>query len=252
MDIKLYNDNCLSVLPTLINEGIKVDAIIADPPYGTTACSWDSIIDLEQMWQQLKMIRSDNCPIVLFGQEPFSSKLRMSNIDEYKYDWIWSKNRTGNFMMAKYVPLKKTENISVFSDCGVNTNCKRKMNYYPQGVIECQKQVNSNVGKTGINRYNCLDKSYTQTTTNYPVNILEFNSETGLHPTQKPVTLMEYLIRTYTKEGDTVLDFCMGSGSTGVACKNTNRNFIGIELNKDYFEVATDRIKYGKKKLFVI
>lgn len=240
--IQLYQGDCIEIMDELISQGVKVNAIIADPPYGTTKCAWDSVINLSDMWEKLFKLRTDNCPIVLFGQEPFSSQLRMSNIKEYKYDWIWLKNRAANFMMAKYVPLKKTENISVFSDCGVNTNCKKKMNYFPQGVIECEKQVNSNVAKTGVNRYNCLNKSYVQTCTNYPHNILEFATETGLHPTQKPMALMEYLINTYTKEGDTVLDFCMGSGTTGVACKNLNRNFIGIELEKKYFEIAEKRI----------
>ena len=242
-ELKLYNGDCLEVMDKLIAEGVKVDAIITDPPYNTTLCHWDKAIDFGPMWERLKAIRSGNCPIILFAQEPFASALRMSNSIEYKYDWVWVKNRAANFMMAKYVPLKTTEQICVFSDCGVNTNCKKKMNYYPQGLKKCNKVIRSNIKKEGINRYNCLSGEHKQEFTGYPTNLLQFDSETGLHPTQKPISLMEYLVKTYTKETDTVLDFTMGSGTTGVACKNLNRNFIGIELDKKYFDVAKQRIE---------
>ena len=226
----------------LIADGVKVDAVITDPPYGTTACKWDSVIPFDEMWKRLKALIKNNGAVVLFGNEPFSSALRMSNIKDYKYDWIWVKDRCPNFMMAKYCPLKKTENISVFSSGGINQNTKNKMIYYPQNTKECEKTVKSNVKKQGVNIYNCLNKTYTQKLTNYPINILYFETENGYHPTQKPLALMEYLVKTYTNEGDTVLDFTMGSGTTGVACKNLNRNFIGIELDLNYYMIARERI----------
>lgn len=240
---KLFHGDCLNILDSLIKQKVKVHAVIADPPYGTTKCKWDSTINFNKLWNLLKLIRNNNCPIVLFNQEPFGSLLRCSNLNEYKYDWIWEKNICPNFMMAKYVPLKKTENISVFSNCGVNTNCKSKMNYYPQGLIDCNKNIDSNCPKSGVNIYNCLNKKYIQTKTNYPTNILHFKSEKGFHPTQKPVALMEYLIKTYTNENEIVLDFCMGSGTTGVACKHLNRKFIGIEIKEEYFKIAENRLK---------
>ena len=175
----------------------SVNCIICDLPYGTTMCSWDSIIPFDKLWEQYKRVRTDNCPIVLFEQEPFASYLRMSNIEEYKYDWIWKKNIAPNFMMAKYVPLKKTEYICVFSNCGVNTNCKNKMNYFPQGLVKVNKNVKSNCPQKGVNIHNCLNKEYVQEYGNYPDNILEFTSEHGIHPTQKPTLLLEYLIKDY-------------------------------------------------------
>jgi len=231
--IKLLQGDCLEEMDKLIDQGVTVDAIITDPPYGTTACKWDSIIPFKPMWEQLNRIIKPNGAIVLFGSEPFSSALRMSNIKNYKYDWVWNKRAFANQMMAKKQPLRITENIILFNS---------KI-YQPQGLIECNKttrqgsKITENIG--GGKR----KKEYIQTHTNYPRNILEFSKDRpSKHPTQKPVALMEYLIKTYTNEGETVLDFTMGSCSTGVACKNTNRNFIGIEQDEKYFKIAQDRI----------
>jgi site-specific DNA-methyltransferase (adenine-specific) len=225
----------------------SIDAIITDPPYGTTACKWDSVIPFDLMWEQLNRIIKPNGAIVLFGSEPFSSALRMSNIKNYKYDWIWKKSKPVGFLNVKKMPLKNIENICVFY--------KTLPYYSPQCVLEINKlrrNDNSKNGKngTGISSHNGgkMKGLYLQKYTNYPTQLLEFNSESVFHPTQKPVLLMEYLIKTYTNENETVLDFTMGSGSTGVACVNTNRNFIGIEKDDNYFKIATERI--NSKNLF--
>ena len=240
--MKLYNDDCLKVLPTLNNQSI--DFILTDPPYGTTQCKWDSIIPFEPMWKELKRIIKDNGCIALFGTEPFSSHLRLSNLDWFKYDWIWDKVVGSSFVLSKKQPLRRYEIISVFY--------KIQCPYFP--IMESRPKNNERVAGNRLNKVNRLNKiNYIKTSTvnkkKYPTNILlynrmsnELNSSKLLHPTQKPVALLEYLIKTYTNENDTVLDFTMGSGSTGVACKNLNREFIGIELDKKYFDIAKDRI----------
>ena len=226
--IDLYNDDCLKVLPTLKEKSI--DFVLTDTPYGTTACKWDSIIPFEPMWKELKRIIKDNGAIALFGSEPFSSALRMSNIKEYKYDWIWKKTNVMGFLNAKKRPLKEIEIISIFNS---------KI-YKPQNLQKNLKSKNRKGKNTDVlGKYKAINKSEF---TNYPKTILKFKNERGFHPTQKPVALLEYLIKTYTNENDTVLDFTMGSGSTGVACKNLNRNFIGIELDTEYFNIAKKRI----------
>ena len=233
--MQLINDDCLKVLPKL--EENSVDLILTDPPYGTTQCKWDSIIPLEPMWKELKRVIKDNGAIVLFGGEPFSSALRLSNIKNYKYDWIWEKSKSTGVLNAKKQPLRNLENIVVFY--------KKQCLYNPQGVTSCDKLTSTgNSGNGNSDNYgNVKTGKYKQTQTGYPKQKLFFNSVgKTLHPTQKPVALLEYLIKTYTNENDTVLDFTMGSGSTGVACNNTNRNFIGIESNKDYFDIADKRI----------
>ena len=233
---KLYNGDCLEVMDKLIEEGIEIDCILCDPPYGTTACKWDTVIPFEDMWDRLNKLIKPNGAIVLFGSEPFSSALRMSNIKNYKYDWVWDKKKAGNIMLCKYQPMKITENVMIFN----------KHNYYP--IMELRDKVKKSkcygIGETmgGILKDNSL-KTYTH---RYPKNILSFsnaNQKGKVHPTQKPVDLLEYLIKTYTNEGEVVLDFTMGSGSTGVACANTNRKFIGIELDNNYFDIASKRIK---------
>jgi site-specific DNA-methyltransferase (adenine-specific) len=209
----------------------SVDLVLTDPPYGTTACKWDSVIPFEPMWEQLSRIIKPNGAICLFGSEPFSSALRMSNIKNYKYDWIWQKSNVMGFLNAKKRPLKEIENISVFNS---------KV-YYPQGLEINEKGKNRRGKQTEtLGKYEPINKSEYK---NYPRTILQFKSERGFHPTQKPVALFEYLIRTYTNEDETVLDFTMGSGSTGVACVNTNRKFIGIELDEGYFNIAKKRIE---------
>ena len=219
----------------------SVDMILADPPYGTTACKWDSVIDLPLMWEQLKRVIKPNGAIVLFGSEPFSSFLRCSNIKDYKYDWYWQKERPTNVMQVKRRAGKVVETISVF----YSSQCL----YIPQktahtGELRTNKIKNGTLGVL-IDSKNGTPTSYRDDRTRYPIQVLKFNRDclkSNLHPTQKPVALMEYLIKTYTQEGETVLDFAAGSFTTGVACKNTGRKFIGIEKDAGYFEIAKQRL----------
>jgi site-specific DNA-methyltransferase (adenine-specific) len=237
----------------------SVDAIITDPPYGTTACKWDSIIPLEPMWGQLKRVIKPYGAIVLFGKEPFSSALRISNIGDYKYDWYWNKDTKSNFPQANHQPLNNIENILVFSE-GYARNfpkgsekLKEIMPYNPQFKEGEEYKIPKPTKTTeifGINHKNGMYKhdEKRDTKKRFPFVTIKMNAVKGkekYHPTQKPVALMEYLIKTYTNEGETVLDFTMGSGTTGVACVNTNRNFIGIEKDDKYFEIAQDRINYA-------
>lgn len=241
--INLYNGECLVVMDYLISQNITVDAIITDPPYGqlgTTACKWDTVIPFDEMWLRLNKLIKPNGAIVLFGSEPFSSALRMSNIKNYKYDWIWEKEQGTGFARVKFQPLRKHEIISVFY---------KKQPYYDSvgEKLEKPKYVKRKAGSNNKSDSDSLANSeerisiYTHTSKH---TILRFNRDKGIHPTQKPVSLMEYLIKTYTNEDETVLDFTMGSGTTGVACKNLNRNFIGIELDENYFKIAEDRIVF--------
>lgn len=216
----------------------SVNMILTDPPYGTTACKWDSIIPLEPMWEQLKRVVKPNGAIVITGSEPFSSFLRVSNISQYKYDWIWNKVLHSNPLIAKKQPLSAHETISVFY--------KKQTTYNPQ-----MESGDKTLLRGGDKVHLASTKGITPHTISknksgkrYPKKIITIanTKRTGLHPTQKPVALMEYLIKTYTNEGDRVLDFTMGSGSTGVAAKNLNRKFIGIELDEMYFNIAKQRI----------
>ena len=242
--VQLYKGDCLELMKTIPSG--SVDAIITDPPYGTTACKWDSVIPFGLMWEQLNRIIKPNGAIVLFGTEPFSSHLRLSNIKMYKYDWMWAKNDATDAMNAKNKPMRKIEKISVFSKGTTANGSKNKMNYFPQGLTEAKiKRQGNDYGATGgsFKQFRPSHKPYTQEFTGYPNDLLNFaKDKEKLHPTQKPVELMEYLIKTYTNENETVLDFTMGSGSTGVACVNTNRNFIGIEMDDNYFNIAEKRI----------
>jgi len=242
----LLQGDCLELMKTL-PDGC-VDMVLTDPPYGTTACKWDSVIPFEPMWKELKRVTKDNAAICLFGSEPFSTKLRSSNLDMYKYDWIWLKSRAMGFMNAKLRPMARHELISVFSAGKTANRNKSNMKYFPQGLVPFNKVRPGRKGGDADNnghRFNrpSLKEVMLQEYTNYPTQTIEFKSEPKpTHPTQKPVPLLEYLIKTYTTEGETVLDFTMGSGSTGVAAKNLNRDFIGIELNDDYFEISKKRI----------
>ena len=222
-------------------ESGSVDMILTDPPYGITSCEWDLIIPLEPMWEQLKRLIKPNGAIALFGSEPFSSVLRMSNIKSYKYDLIWKKSKCGSPLTAKYKPMTKHENISIFEKNG------NRVNYNPQmeiGKPYKRKYTpnNKNNMKFGISGVETDNKG-----TRHPISILDFpqkwRRQDQIHPTQKPVALIEYLIKTYSNEGEMVLDFTMGSGTTGVACKHLNRNFIGIELDEEYFKIAEKRIE---------
>ena len=242
MEYELYQGDCLEIMDRLIEEGIKVDAIITDPPYGTTACSWDCVIPFDEMWKRIKAIRKKNSPILLFGNEPFNSYLRISNILEYKYDIYWQKERATNIFQLKKRPAKVIETINVFY--------KEQPTYNPQMTdYDGPKRTNKiKDGKLGVlvDSQNRKPFEYNDNGKRYPLQIVQFKRDilsSNLHPTQKPLALMEYLVKTYTNEQDIVLDFTMGSGTTGVACKNTNRNFIGIELDKKYFNIAKNRIE---------
>ena len=234
--MQLFNGDCLEVMKSIPDKSI--DMILCDLPYGTTACKWDNVIPFEPMWEQLNRIIKDNGAICLFGSEPFSSYLRISNIKNFKYDWIWNKKKSGNIFLANIQPMKIHEVISVF--------CNGKCNYYPIKTLRQKLKVSKNYGTgeaIGGDRHK-EDKTYVYDTRN-PVSILDFSNanQTGkVHPTQKPVALLEYLIKTYTLENETVLDFTMGSGSTGVAAVKNHRDFIGIELDTKYFEIAKERI----------
>lgn len=232
-NVQLYKGDCLEVMKDIPDKSI--DMILCDLPYGTTACKWDTIIPFEPLWEQYNRIIKDNGAIVLFGSEPFSTLLRYSNLKMFKYDWIWEKEQGANFMLCKYQPYKVHETISVFS--------KKKHLYIPQ-MTEGKPYI-SGKGTSGDITNNVIKTQTKNNGTRYPRSIQRFNTDKSrgsLHPTQKPVALLEYLIRTYTNEGDTVLDNCMGSGSTGVAAINTGRKFKGIELDDKYFEIAKERI----------
>jgi len=234
--IKLIQGDCIEEMAKLSDKSI--DAIITDPPYGVTACKWDSVIPFDEVWQQLKRLRKDVAPIVLFGNEPFSSFLRVSNINEFKYRWLWVKNQATNHLHAKRMPLRKTEDINVFFKKTSWYNPQKTTGHIPTNSA---KGCSNGIVYHGTNKRNYEGGD----TTRMPLDILYFNCVNNYakkHPNEKPVALIEYLIKTYTNEGDTVLDFAMGSGTTGVACKNLNRDFIGIEFDEKYFEIARDRI----------
>ena len=249
--IKLYKGDCLEIMDKLIAEGVKVDAIITDPPYGTTACKWDSIIPFDKMWDRLNKLIKPNGAIVLFGSEPFSSLLRISNLKNYKYDWVWEKSNPANIGLSNIMPLKYHENIICFYMSQPTYN-KQMIKRDELGTKRLKNKNNpirfkgSAIQGTSKKTVNYDINRYDEDFKN-PSTILKFKVERGkLHPTQKPVTLLEYLIKTYTKENETVLDFTMGSGTSGVACVNTNRNFIGIEKDEKYFEISKNRINDSK------
>lgn len=250
MIIDIKQGDCLELMKD-IPDG-SVDLILADLPYGTTACKWDSIIDFEKLWEEYERIISDNGAIVLTASGSFTHKVISSNEKLFKYKWIWIKSRPGNFVNANNRPMTKYEEILVFSRGNTANGSKNKMKYNPQGLIEVNKTT-----KASPNRFGSMagkrpsHQKYTkQKYTNYPVDILEFNSLGSYsHPNQKPVALLEYLIKTYTNENEIVLDNVMGSGSTGVACQNTNRNFIGFELDETYFNIAKERLENNMEQL---
>lgn len=232
--------DCLELMKEIPDKSI--DMILCDLPYGTTSCKWDTVIPFEPLWKQYERIIKDDGAIVLFGSEPFSSALRMSNIKLYKYDWIWNKKTGLGFLDSKYRPLKQHEIISVFSKGGCSNGSKIQMKYNPQGLIPTTKKnrnTKSNILNSEPKQRKDLDTKFT----NYPKTILTYSRETGLHPTQKNVELLEYLIKTYTNVGDLVLDNCLGSGSTCIAAINTNRHYIGFELDEKYFNIAKERIE---------
>ena len=249
-EVKLYNGDCLIEINNISDKSI--DCIICDLPYGTTACSWDIVIPFDKLWEQYNRIIKDNGAIILFGQEPFSSYMRISNIKNYKYDLIWEKESFTNFMQVKKRFGKTTENISIFY--------KEQPTYNPQMYKHNGKPVSNKYSEkskrfksiTAANSNGNLSLyEYKDNGLRYPKDILKFNrvnKRDVQHPTQKPIELLEYLIKTFSNEGDLILDNTMGSGSTGVACANTNRNFIGIEMNEEYFNIASNRINDALNK----
>lgn len=252
--ISLYFGDCIVEMNKIEND--SVDLILCDLPYGTTKCKWDTIIDLNDLWKHYKrIIKKPSGVIVLFGQQPFTSMLISSNYDWFKYNLIWKKNKTTQFLLANYRPMKCTEDICVFSKGGAAAASKTtgNMTYNPQDLIPTnikKKNSKERIGKMlnqehhlGKNNKLISNSEYTQKFTNYPNELIEFDIEYDtIHETQKPVKLIEYLIQTYSNEGDTVLDNTMGSGTTGVGCLNTNRKFIGIEKEKKYFNLSKERL----------
>lgn len=230
----LMKGDCLERMKE-IQDG-SVDMVLADVPYGTTACAWDSIIPLELMWEQLKRIIKPNGAIVMTASQPFTTTLIASNMKMFKYCWVWKKSKPTGHLNAKKQPLRTYEDVVVFYD--------NQCIYNPQGIKPTDKMVS----RTNRGNYGECSKTTRQTVTNYPRNIIEFQSVDGVHQTQKPVALMEYLIKTYTNEGETVLDFTAGSFTTGVACVNLDRKFIGIEMDEKYFEIGSNRVLEAAKE----
>ena len=253
-NIKLYFGDCIERMKEIPDDSVNL--ILCDLPYGTTKCKWDTIIDMNLLWEQYRRIlKKPTGVVVLFGQQPFTSMLISSNYEWYKYNFIWKKNRTTQFLLANYRPMKCTEDIAVFSPGGAAAASRHKgnMTYNPQGLVPVnikKKNSEKRIGKMlnqshhlGPNNKLIGDSEYTQKFTNYPSELIEFDVESDtIHETQKPIKLIEYLILTYSNENDIVLDNTMGSGTTGVGCVNTNRNFIGIELNDKYFKLSKSRI----------
>jgi site-specific DNA-methyltransferase (adenine-specific) len=241
--MRLINDDCLNAMASIPSE--SVDMVLCDLPYGTTACKWDAVIPFEPLWREYRRVCKPNAAVVLTASQPFTSALGASNLRGLKYQWYWRKTRASGHLNAKKMPMKDVEDVLVFYD--------NPPTYTPQGVVKTfLRQRNSasdmargvSSGPTSVVSGGITRKMYVQEATNYPRQVLDIPSEgKTVHPTQKPVALMEYLIRTYTKEHETVLDNTMGSGTTGVACVRTFRKFIGIERDSNYFEIARERIR---------
>lgn len=232
--VNLHLGDCLDILPTLADN--SVDMVLVDLPYGTTACKWDSIIPLDKLWEQYNRICKEDGAMVFTAAQPFTTILATSNLNNFRYEWIWEKPQGTNPMNVKVMPLKSHENIIVFY--------RKKPIYNPQMWHSTPYSgFSSDTSKIG-EVYGSVKSKHRDNPegSRYPKTVLKFKQEKGLHPTQKPVALMEYLIKTYSNEGETVLDNCMGSGTTGVACMNTNRDFIGIEMDETYFNISRNRI----------
>lgn len=255
---KLILGDCLQEMKTLADNSI--DLCLTDPPYGTTACKWDSVIPFAPMWKELKRICKPKAAICLFGSQPFTSALIMSNPKDFRYEWIWNKGQGSNFALANKLPMKAHENILVFSSEAANYFPQKTKREKPKDYSNCDY---AKFGQTtnGLNHFSSNSAGVCQTirTERFPLSILNFPSQekecnnlNRVHPNQKPVELLRYLIKTYTQENETVLDFTMGSGSCGVACQFENRQFIGIEKDEKYFEIAKERIEavFQKESLF--
>jgi len=253
--MELYHGNCLDEMKKIADE--SVDLIITDLPYGTTKCKWDTIINMEDLWKHYsRIIKKPHGVIALFGQQPFTSRLVSSNYNWFKYNIIWKKNKTTQYLLANYRPMKCTEDVVIFSPGGAAAASRHKgnMTYNPQNLVpvdikkkNSEKRIGKMLNQThhlGPNNKLTGDSEYTQKFTNYPTELIEFDIESNtIHETQKPVKLLEHLIKTYSHEGNTVLDSTMGSGTTGVACVHTNRKFIGIEMEEKYFNLSKERIE---------
>ena len=234
--IDLKCGDCLELMKDIPDESI--DMILCDLPYGTTACKWDMVIPFDKLWTQYNRIIKDDGAIALFSQIPFTASLVNSNIKMFRYEWIWEKDNGTGFLNANKMPLKIHENIEIFYKKTPVYNPQMRTGFKPYKTFTGRKTTN----------YGDFDRVETKSNgERYPIDIIKFKKDSGLHPTQKPVALLEYLIKTYTNEGATVLDNCMGSGSTGVACINTDRNFIGIELDEKYFNIAKNRIEKSNR-----
>ncbi|WP_285005074.1 DNA-methyltransferase [Lactococcus formosensis] len=248
---KIYNEDCLEGMKR-IPDG-SIDMILCDLPYGTTNCKWDEIIPFQHLWKEYNRVIKDNGAIVLTASQPFTSALVMSNPKGFKHSWVWHKKNAGNLLVAKYQPLKTTEDVLVFSKKG------KRVNYYPIFTRGPKDVTNYKLGKQKGDLYAKiksgtfkLSKTNKPTDARYPKHLIEFSNayqHGKIHPTQKPVALFEYLIKTYTNKGDTVLDNCMGSGTTAIACLNIERNFIGFETNKEYYDKSLERIKNNETQL---
>ena len=238
-EIKLYLGDCLTIMNDIPDN--SVDMVLCDLPYGTTSCSWDTIIPFEPLWEQYHRVCKENAVIALFASQPFTSMLVMSNINEFRHEWIWIKNRGSNFANTVREPMKEHEEILIFSK-GKWTYNKQMQERTGGGLDRAKYNVSWRTSSDNYRKFD--DRENNQIgELRVPSSWQKFNTETGLHPTQKPVELCEYLIRTYSNVGDTILDNCMGSGTTGVACIHTDRNFIGIEKEQKYFDISQRRIK---------
>jgi site-specific DNA-methyltransferase (adenine-specific) len=240
----LYRGDALEVLPRLAAQGLTADMIFADPPYGTTHCRWDAVIDIPKMWKELKGVSLPRTPVLLFCQQPFTSVLGSSNLKRLRYSWVWEKTQPTGFLNARRMPMKAHEDILVFYDRLPKYN-PMKTGGHKRKVVMAVHQLKCEQGEIYRRHDNYRDYVSTE---RYPRSVLTYKTDkqlSCLHAAQKPVALLEYLIRTYTDEGDTVLDFAMGSGSTGVACRNTGRRFVGIEIDEAIFQTAYNRIANG-------
>ena len=238
--MKLMQGDCLERMKE-IPDG-SVDMVLTDPPYGTTACKWDSIIPLEPMWEQLKRVIKPNGAIVMTASQPFTTTLIASNIGWFRHEWIWVKNRGSNFASLKYNPFKEHESVIVFGKSKTTYN-PIKQERSESGKARANYDFKNDGGGEAVGVIKKEGRRVIEKNLRNPSSVQKFNTEVGMHPTQKPVALMEYLIKTYTNEGETVLDFTMGSGTTGVACANLDRDFIGIEMDEKYFDIAKARIE---------
>ena len=231
-NVWLMKGDCLERMKEI--ESGSVDLILTDPPYGTTACKWDSVIDLPLMWEQLKRIIKPNGAVVMTAAQPFTTTLIASNMKMFRYVWHWHKGYSTGFANCNKMPMKSFEDVCVFY--------KKLPTYNPQGLVDSGKVNKRGSAQVSMGKTGCVGGEYTQIKTNYPTDEIRTKKERTQHPTGKPVALMEYLIKTYTQENETVLDFTFGSGTTGVACLNTNRKFVGIEMDNHYFDIGSKRI----------